>query len=436
VEVDLLKPQNLKWGKFSSPISELEKINDAAQWDYQRDRIYVRSSKVLKEIAREANDIRRRKLRPNKIVCWPGPERCPRCGHSKIYKNASANKTVLDVRFSSSGIKRWVIKYLFHRYRCPACTAVFHNPDRPWNGEKYGSDLRALSVYLNIDAKISQKRIAILLNQLLGYNFSLGLGSKFKTDTAVLLNGAYDKILQRIVNGRLVHADETKVSVQGKAAYVWVFTNLEEVAYVFSPSRKGELIHALLERFEGVLVSDFYGVYDSLKCQQQKCLIHLIRDMNDDLLDEPFNEELKGLVSDFSGLLGPIIETVDRFGLKARFLHKHKATVGRFFRLLSERECRTEAAAKWRKRFEKNCASLFTFLDYDGVPWNNNNAEHAIKALAVLRRDFGGVSTEKGIREYLILLSVCETCKYMGVGFLDFLRSGETDVYAFAAAMR
>jgi len=26
---------------------------------------------------------------------------------------------------------------------------------------------------------------------------------------------------------------------------------------------------------------------------------------------------------------------------------------------------------------------------------NNNNAEHAIKSLALLRRDFGGVSTEK-----------------------------------------
>ena len=28
-----------------------------------------------------------------------------------------------------------------------------------------------------------------------------------------------------------------------------------------------------------------------------------------------------------------------------------------------------------------NMARLFTFLDYDGVPWNNNNAEHAIKGL-------------------------------------------------------
>jgi hypothetical protein len=34
---------------------------------------------------------------------------------------------------------------------------------------------------------------------------------------------------------------------------------------------------------------------------------------------------------------------------------------------------------------EKNRDKLFTFLEYDGVSWNNNNAEHAIKAFARLR---------------------------------------------------
>jgi hypothetical protein len=44
----------------------------------------------------------------------------------------------------------------------------------------------------------------------------------------------------------------------------------------------------------------------------------------------------------------------------------------------------------------------------------------------------GGVTTEKGLRDYLVLLSICETCKYIGVDFLDFLRSGENDIHSFA----
>jgi len=81
----------------------------------------------------------------------------------------------------------------------------------------------------------------------------------------------------------------------------------------------------------------------------------------------------------------------------------------------------------------RNRDGLFTFLSYDGVPWNNNNAEHAIKAFARLRRAIVGLSTAKGIDEYLVLLSICQTCKYSGLDFLDFLLSGEKDIDTFTA---
>ena len=156
-----------------------------------------------------------------------------------------------------------------------------------------------------------------------------------------------------------------------------------------------------------------------------------MRDLNDDLLKQPFNDELKELVRQFAILLKPMIDTIDRFGLKAHFLRKHKVFVERFYKESLKRDFQSEIAVYYKKRFEKNHDKLFTFLDYDGIPWNNNNAEHAIKAFARLRRGIGGTSTEKGIREYLTLLSICETCKYKGVSFLEFLRTGEKDIDTF-----
>jgi hypothetical protein len=93
-------------------------------------------------------------------------------------------------------------------------------------------------------------------------------------------------------------------------------------------------------------------------------------------------------------------------------------------------------ALKLKTRLDKDRDKLFTFLNYDGIPWNNNNAEHAIKAFARLRRAIEGLSTPKGIEEYLILLSVCQTCKYSGLDFLDFLRSSEKDVATFAMSQQ
>jgi len=48
-------------------------------------------------------------------------------------------------------------------------------------------------------------------------------------------------------------------------------------------------------------------------------LIHLMRDLNDDVLSNPFDEQLKKLVTGFGDLLKPAVETVDRYGLKKRF---------------------------------------------------------------------------------------------------------------------
>lgn len=217
---------------------------------------------------------------------------------------------------------------------------------------------------------------------------------------------------------------------------MWVLANQEDVAYFCSETREGATVQEILKNFTGVLVSDFYSVYDSFECPQQKCLIHLMRDLNDDLLRAPFNEELKSLVNGFSSLVKPIVETVDRYGLKCRFLRRHKRSISRFYKGLAKANFQTEVAVGYKKRFEKNRDKLFTFLDYDDVPWNNNAAEHAIKAFATLRRVLGGKSSEIGIQDYLILLSVCETCRYRGINFWEFLCSGCNDVGAYVKRYR
>lgn len=105
--------------------------------------------------------------------------------------------------------------------------------------------------------------------------------------------------------------------------------------------------------------------------------------------------------------------------------------VDKFYFKRLDRDYQSETALKSKDRFEKNRNTLFTFLKYDGVPWNNNNAEHAIKAFAVLRDVVAGSSTKKGTDEYLTLLSVCQTCKYSGLDFLNFLRSEEKIFYKY-----
>ena len=425
-------PYGFKRNIFVFP--ELDAINRAAYWDYQRERVYVKSNVNLKRALRQTSRLKRA-LAPDTTIDCPRPRCCPKCKSTKMFGHGKASKTVFDLRFMRHGIKRWISYYRFHRYKCLACGATFFPQLKSWPGSKYGTEIVAYALYQNIGLRLPTESVVGSLNKLFGFHLPVGKATAFKQVAAKAYEESYNQLVKNLCSGRLLHADETKVSIKGKTGFVWVFTNLEEVAYIYGETREGDLLHTLLKDFTGILVSDFYAAYDGIRCRQQKCLIHLIRDLNDDVLKHPYDEELKRLAQAFAGLVRPMVGTVDRHGLKSRFLRKHRVSVDRFYRQLSTVALQSQAAVKLRDRFQKNREKLFTFLDYDGVPWNNNNAEHAVKAFATLRNVIGGCSTEKGIREYLILLSICETCKYKGLDFLDFLRSGEKNIDAFASCL-
>jgi hypothetical protein len=157
-----------------------------------------------------------------------------------------------------------------------------------------------------------------------------------------------------------------------------------------------------------------------------------MRDLNDDVLKHPYDEELKVIGRDFAALLKPIVETIAHRGLKRRFLRKFHTEVEHFYGKLEKLNCLSDRAAKCKQRFQKNRDKLFTFLRHDNVPWNNNNAEHAVRAFAKLRDVVRGSFTQDSVKDSLILLSICQTCKYSGLDFFGFLRSGEKDIHVFA----
>jgi predicted RecB family nuclease len=435
VVADKLDSKITMWTKFSSSIDGFEAVNQAARWDYQRDRIYIRTDAELKRAKRKRKSQAKRAAHISKVVVCEPLRVCPIC-QSRTHKLRALTKCLHDLRFSRSGVTGWVVKHEFQIMRCSTCRALTREPADFWEGTAYGRNLVAFCIFEIIELCVSQRSVTATLNRLFGFQFDEIVVRRFKERGAVQYRETRKKILAEMVAGSVIHADETRIRLHGETAYVWVFTTLREVVYFYSETREGSLAHSALEGFKGVLVSDFYAAYDSIPCAQQKCLLHLMRDLNDAVLDNPYDESMKGIATAFAELLRGIVKTIDRWGLKSLFLRKHLVDVARFYKGISKAGQLSAAALKWKARLDKDRERLFTFLHYDGVSWNNNNAEHAIKAFARLRRTIEGLSTPKGIEEYLILLSVCQTCKYSGLDFLGFLRSGETDISTFAAIQR
>jgi predicted RecB family nuclease len=422
-----------EFGQQQFTFPELEYVNRCAYFDYQRDKIFVRTNKTLRQV--HARKVRRRvrKLRINRRIVIRSLQ-CPFCRGRAIqrYPDKMHVKLAYDLRLTGGGIRRQVIECTAALHHCLDCNRNFL-PRRYKRRDKHFHALKSWAMYQHIAHCVSFQRIEEMFREFFGLRVTYVELHMFKSLLARRYRPTIRSILAKLIAGTVIHADETHTNLQKGKGYVWVLANMEEVVYLYKPSREGNFLHELLKGFTGVLITDFYSAYDSLPCEQQKCLVHLIRDMNHDLLSNPFDNEFKSLVSEFGLLLRAMVATIDQYGLKKRHLNKHTDAVERFFRALGGREYHSDLAQAYQQRLTKNREKLFTFLRHDSVPWNNNNAEHAFKHYAQYRKGADGKMTESGLNDYLVLLSVYQTCKYKGVSFLKFLLSGEKNVDMFIA---
>jgi hypothetical protein len=415
------------YGRPNFVLSDLEHASQCAYFDYQRERVYVRTNKRFRQINRRSKSPRV-PFTPNKRVVIEC-ETCPTCGQSNIKKRHRLNLKTVDLKFLRGGVKKWIVAYRSWGYKCEDCGARFRPTEWPEDRSLYQAGLACWCVYQNIECKQNMYQVRETLADVFGLHVPPKQVYLFKGWIAKRYTTLYEKIRRAIVQGHLVHVDETTVNLRNnEKGYVWVLASLDKVYFFYKPTREGAFLNEMLGGFRGVLVSDFFSAYESVDCPQQKCLLHFLRDVNEDLQKNPFDEEFKRFAQDFATLLRRIVDTIDRHGLVTRFLGKHIPDARRFVEGVSTSTYSSEVMLGYQKRLKKSASRLFTFLEHDDVSWNNNNAEHAIKEFAKLRNLADGTFSERSLKEALLLLSVFQTCHFYGVNVISYLLSGKSDL--------
>lgn len=308
-----------KWGdtKFELPV--FDQINSFSHFDYQQKKIFLKSNKIIKKAIKkkQSNFI-------NKVdkTIHLFPEKCPTCNQTTNQFNLvqKGKQLLVDLKFQKFGVRKWIILYHGGGYSCGNCKTVFR-PQKLKSGRysHYGDNIAIWTMNQYIQYNLSLKKISEMIRDLFNVNVPASSMTAFKPLLAVKYKETYEEIKSRVLNGSLLHVDETKASIKDvSSGYVWVFTNMDSVFYLFKQSREADFLLDLLNNFNGVLVSDFCAGYDALLCRQQKCLVHLIRALNNDLLKNQLNVDYKNIVYNFGELLRKIIETVNKYGLKKK----------------------------------------------------------------------------------------------------------------------
>ena len=173
---------------------------------------------------------------------------------------------------------------------------IRHRAIQRLRGQIFGMGFHVLAVYLRVALCLSFNLVSKVIRDLLHADIPKQTIFGFVEQTSKDHRQTREALLATILKSASIHVDETKMNILGVQQYVWVLTDGIHVVFYLTPGRETDFLHELLAQYNGTVVSDFYGGYDALPCRQQKCLVHLIRDLNDDLWKNPFDAEYEQFV--------------------------------------------------------------------------------------------------------------------------------------------
>jgi transposase len=440
------KPKRRATGAALHLHDQFEEIIEFAHFGYQKSRILLRPDSAggtadtplsPKEKPRHPVFRRIAPMKANRVVRVRRRRKCPRHDVRLTKSDEVAEKIIADLVFTKNGCRKTFVKYVGAKAFCKTCRCLYLPPAIfKICKSAFGYGFQAWVTYQRVALRQPYEAITRMMEDMFEEKITDGTAVGFVKAVAERYAPAESTLLRRMLESPFIHVDDTKVNIQGENNHVWAFTDGVHVAFRMTATREPDIVHEVLKGYKGVMVSDFYPGFDSVACRQQKCLIHLVRDINDELWDNPFDSQLEAFATSMRNLLVPILLEVQRYGLKARHLHKNRVSVDRFYRdMIENARYTSEVTIRFKDRFRRYRESMFLFLEENSIPWNNNTGERALRHLAVQRK-ISGSFFKSFSSSYLVLLGIAQTCRFQEKSFLKFLLSGEMDVDHFRPIRR
>lgn len=340
---------------------------------------------------------------------------CPDCGHPLKRCQGMRHRYIEDI---PEGVRVEVTRHLIHRDWCPACRKRVEPvvPDALPNAT-IGNRLLVMSAWLHFALGNTISQILSVFNFHLQFNVTPGGLVQMWHRLAEILESWYQEIAEEIVHAGVLHADETGWRVNGRPHWLWCFTNHASTLFTIERSRAGPVVLKFItEYFDGVLVSDFWGAYNVLTCVKQKCLVHLLRDLErvekykDTGADwTRFAKKLRRLIRD-AIRLRKWMDTLDATAYESRYHRIEKR-----LQLLIETAWTNQEARRLIKRLRRHQHELFVFLLERDVPFENNFAERTIRQAVIMRKNSYNNRSDRGAVTQAVLMSVLTTLKQRGL---------------------
>lgn len=301
-----------------------------------------------------------------------------------------------------------------HRLYEKVCSCGRHHlgsfPNGVSTGISYGPGIVSLAAYMHARQYLPLDRMREFFNDVLHVPICEGTLYTAIQRMAEKALPEYEHIRSEIEKSTVVGADETGARINGKKGWFWTWQNKTATYIAPSDNRGTKTIQTNFPDGikNAVLVHDCWKSHFETETQgHQICIAHLLRELN--YLHERYRSPWPRWMQ---RLLLESIE-VKRQMKPEEFTKKYKQRTEiklKLDKLLeSNIKLRNKEIHSFKHRLEKYKPYVFTFLDKENVPADNNGSERAIRNIKVKQKVSGYFKSWKGARAFAILRSVTDT---------------------------
>jgi transposase len=250
--------------------------------------------------------------------------------------------------------------------------------------------------------------------------------SRMAALAAASLEPVQEKILKEdlLTSDLALHLDETPWKIQlkdQKDGYMWVVSNRYGSYYFFRPTRSGQVIKAVLDKYQGPVVTDGYQGYNILEEEnipQAYCWAHARRQF---LPLESHDPTVKPILDDMDELF-----RIERDGgdLPTRRKEKSDPVLRRLKQRLMDERPKSRSVSQKRKAIDYVLTRWEGFTRFVGdkrIPLSNNEAERTIRHAVMGRKNYYGSHNHSGAETAATLFTVIESCKKNDIDPRSFL---------------
>jgi transposase len=343
---------------------------------------------------------------PDKTVDYV-PHYCPKCGDD------------LENELSVSVEEKWSIdlpviipETILHRIHSKQCSCgCMIKADAPAGLKafvSYGSNVKALTGYLNTEHHIPYKRLCEIFRDVFGLSISEGSINNLLESMKSLSSSMYEEIHSRVVSSPVVGADETGLNISGKQHWQWSFQT-DKLTYVYPDVSRGK--EAIDRHFpnglpDSWLVTDRHSSYFKMNVKgHQICLAHLLREL-------VYLQELEPKETWSRKMWELLREAIHKRKTVPWEKIDRKSILDRFDQLLyASLQFTNRKIENLKKSLIKHRENVFRFLFYHKIPYDNNASERSIRPMKLKQKVAGTFRSLQGARTYAVIHSIADTAR-------------------------